>query len=185
MIHGLGDPSGMTGDHRVGVVGVMSHDDGVVDRQPSTRAGCHHWYTWGDGQSMKARLCVVQMKTRMVTPGTPRLHMAWARVPGSCVAQAWALWPHVSRAEVMGPHLARAGALGPCLDIGATRGTDMDAEAERGMGVHVWATHGMILGTGAALDTSRDIEATCGPGRGAGATRGMAIVFEVPATEEG
>jgi hypothetical protein len=61
----------------------------------------------------------------------------------------------------------------------------MDAEAERGMGVHVWATHGMMLGTGAALDMSRDIEVTCGLGRGAGATRGMTIVFEVPATEEG
>jgi hypothetical protein len=27
----------MTGDHQVGVAGVMSHDDGVVDRRPDAR----------------------------------------------------------------------------------------------------------------------------------------------------
>jgi hypothetical protein len=32
MIHGLGDPSSTTGDHRVGAVGVTSHGDGVVDQ---------------------------------------------------------------------------------------------------------------------------------------------------------
>jgi hypothetical protein len=31
MIHGLGDPSSTTSDHRVGAARVMSHGDGVVD----------------------------------------------------------------------------------------------------------------------------------------------------------
>jgi hypothetical protein len=34
MIHGLGDPGSKTGDHRVSVARVMSHNDGVIDRQP-------------------------------------------------------------------------------------------------------------------------------------------------------
>jgi hypothetical protein len=34
-IHELGDPSNMTGDHRVGATGVMSHNNGVVDQQPA------------------------------------------------------------------------------------------------------------------------------------------------------
>jgi hypothetical protein len=37
MIHELGDPGITTGDHRVDATGVMSNDDGVVDRLP--RAG--------------------------------------------------------------------------------------------------------------------------------------------------
>jgi hypothetical protein len=32
MIHMLGDPGSMTGDHWVGAAGVTSHGDGVVDR---------------------------------------------------------------------------------------------------------------------------------------------------------
>jgi hypothetical protein len=31
MIHGLGDPGNTMRDHRVGVAGVMSHGDRVVD----------------------------------------------------------------------------------------------------------------------------------------------------------
>jgi hypothetical protein len=34
MIHELGDPGITTGDHRVAATGVMSHNDGVVDRLP-------------------------------------------------------------------------------------------------------------------------------------------------------
>jgi hypothetical protein len=33
-IHGLGDSGSTTGDHQIGVVGVTSHDVGVVDQQP-------------------------------------------------------------------------------------------------------------------------------------------------------
>jgi hypothetical protein len=36
MIRGLGDPSITTGDNRVAATGVMSHDDGVVDRPLDT-----------------------------------------------------------------------------------------------------------------------------------------------------
>jgi hypothetical protein len=32
MIYGLGDPGSTTGDHRVGVAGVTSHGDRVVDQ---------------------------------------------------------------------------------------------------------------------------------------------------------
>jgi hypothetical protein len=31
MIHELGDPDNMTGDHWVGAAGVVSHNDGVAD----------------------------------------------------------------------------------------------------------------------------------------------------------
>jgi hypothetical protein len=35
MIHGLGDPGITTGDHRVGAMGITSHDDEVVNRRPN------------------------------------------------------------------------------------------------------------------------------------------------------
>jgi hypothetical protein len=35
MIHGLGDLGSMMGDYQMGAVGVTSHGDRVVDRQPT------------------------------------------------------------------------------------------------------------------------------------------------------
>jgi hypothetical protein len=46
-VHGLGDPGSTTGDHWVGVVGVTSHNDGVVDRRLDVGARCCRWYTRG------------------------------------------------------------------------------------------------------------------------------------------
>jgi hypothetical protein len=36
MIHKLGDPGSTTGGHRVGAARIMSHDNGVVNRQPGS-----------------------------------------------------------------------------------------------------------------------------------------------------
>jgi hypothetical protein len=55
MIRGLGDPSITTGDNRVAATGVMSHDDGVVDRPLDTGGlRCGGWmsslvHLWGVG----------------------------------------------------------------------------------------------------------------------------------------
>jgi hypothetical protein len=36
MIHKLGDPDSTMGGHRVGAARIMSHDNGVVNRQPGS-----------------------------------------------------------------------------------------------------------------------------------------------------
>jgi hypothetical protein len=50
MVDGLGDHDRTIVDHRVGAAGVMSHDDGMVDRRPDVGVGCHNWYTRGLGE---------------------------------------------------------------------------------------------------------------------------------------
>jgi hypothetical protein len=129
MIHGLGDPGSKTGDHRVSVARVMSHNDGVIDRQPDAGVDVIDG-TGGARRSM-------ELRPRLAWTGTPtrkpvsRMAQVWASVP--CVAQTW-----VSvRTRTLVPHMARR------LGCRIKRMSWCRAECGQGHRGHAWCSNSL------------------------------------------